>query len=256
MAQPWTAKDPQAVLDYIYRVPLDAGDHVSSSTPWITKLSGGVVIDSQSLAAAPNTTAEGYGQDVTVWLSGGTDGETCVFQASWSTAGGRTDDDIITLAVVSKEVPALLLTGYAKPAAAHLQARYPAFASVAASTVQYWLTDAERSVDVSWGEGDYAAALMALAAHNMALADLGPDQASLAGVPAGITQMRSGSLSLNFTPEAANARATGSFAATRYGQEYQLLLRRNRGGPLVSDTGVVPADIYEGAYPAFGRPGW
>jgi hypothetical protein len=240
MAQPWTAKDPQAVLDYVYRIPLDAGDSVSSATPWITKLSGDVVIDSQSLASAPNTTAEGYGQDVTVWLSGGTDGETCVFRAEWATAGGRTDDDIITMAVAAHEIDGLVLTGYAKPLPGHLTARYPAFAAVATSTIRAWLTDAERFVTTAWAEGDYAAGLMSLAAHNMALAGLGTDAAALVGVPAGITRMKSGSLELGFTDQAANARMSGGYDSTRYGAEYALLLRRNRGGPYVAPTGIVP----------------
>lgn len=239
----WTSKDPSAVLDYVYRIPLDAGDSVASGTPWVTKLSGTVNIDSQSLAVDPNETADGFGQDVTAWISGGADGETAVFRIAWVTTGGRTNDDVITLPIIAADLPVLALTGYAKPVPGHLQARYPAFSAVPASTVQYWLTDAERSVDTSWNEGDYAAALMALAAHNMTLAGIGTDAAALASVPVGITQMRSGSLGLSFTNEAANARMTGDFTATRYGQEYQLLLRRNRGGPLVTDSGV-PADYF------------
>lgn len=240
----WPAKDPDAVLDYVYRIPLSAGDSVASTTPWVTKLSGDVVIDDQALTAAPDTTAEGYGQDVTIWLSGGTDGETAVFKIEWATADTRTDDDIITLPVVAHELDVLALTGYAKPLPGHLIARYPAFAAVPVSTIRTWLSDAERFVDTSWAEGDYAAALMSLAAHNMALAGIGTGNASLAGVPVGITRMKSGSLELGFTDAAANARMSGTFTATRYGQEYQTLLRRNRGGPLVSSTGVVRHDPY------------
>lgn len=234
----WPAKDPDAVLDYVFRIALDAGDSVASSA--FTQLNGTVTIDSSTLAAAPDTTAGGYGQNLTVWLSGGVDGETSVFKVSWTTADGRTNEDIITLAVASAELPALLLMGYAKPLAGHLTARYPAFNAVSSATIAYWLTDAERSVDTSWGEGDYAAALMALAAHNMTVAGLGADAASLASVPVGLTRMKSGSLELGFTDAAANARMGGDFTATRYGQEYLALLRRNRGGPLVSDTGVLP----------------
>lgn len=244
----WPAKDPDAVLDYVYRIALDAGDSVSSGMPWVTKLSGDVVIDSQTLASPPDTTADGYGQDLTVWLSGGTNGETAVFRIAWETAGGRANDDVVTLAVIESDVEPLVLTDYAKPAPAHLSARYPAFAAVSSATIQYWLTDAERSVDATWSEGDYAAALMALAAHNMALAGLGLDSAALGSIPSGLTRMKSGSLELGFTEAAANARMTGSFDATRYGQEYQALLRRNRGGPLVQPTGALPTFGYP-AYP-------
>lgn len=245
----WPSKDPDAVLDYVYRIPLDDADSVTSHG--LTRLTGTVAIDSESIAAAPDSTALGFGQDVTARLSGGVDGETCVFRIAWTTAGGRDDDDVITLFVSSHEYEALVPTGYAKPLPPHLKARYPAFAAVDPGTVQYWLTHAERSVDTSWSEGDYAPALMALAAHNMTLAGLGTDGTAFAGVPVGITRMKSGSLELGLTEAAANARASGTLAATRYGQEYQMLLRRNRGGPLVSDTGVVPFP----AYPPFAY-GW
>jgi hypothetical protein len=43
----------------------------------------------------------------------------------------------------------------------------------------------------------------------------------------------------------------GDFTATRYGQEYRMLLRRNRGGPLVTDSGVPPTV----GYPPFAQ-GW
>lgn len=234
----WAPKDPDAVLDYLYTIPLDQGDTVASYT--LSLLAGTVAIDNQSRSGA----------DVTAWLSGGEDGETAVFKIEWTTTLSRTNDDIITLAVQSADVPDLALTGYAKPAPGNLIARYPAFAAVPVSTIRAWLTDAERFVTDSWGEGDYAAGLMSLAAHNMALAGLGTDAASLSGVPAGVTALKSGSLALNFTPEAANARLTGDLTATRYGQEFAQLQARNVGGPRVAATGIAPP----GAYPCFG--GW
>jgi hypothetical protein len=249
MTQPvrtWPSKDPDAVLDFVYRIPLDAGDSVSNSPPWITKLSGDVVIDSQSLASAANTTDEGYGQDVTIWLSGGTDGETALFEVSWTTAGTRLDDGLVQLPVVSSELPTLLLTDYMKPSTGHLIARYPAFADVPGSTIAYWLTDAERYVTDAWTERDYAAGLMALAAHNMTLAGLGTDAAAISGIPTGITRMKSGSLELGFTDAAANGRMGGDLLSTRYGAEYRALLIRNRGGVRVQPTGSIPC----GAYPS------
>jgi hypothetical protein len=87
----------------------------------------------------------------------------------------------------------------------------------------------------------------------MALAGLGTDGASLTGVPGGITRMRSGSLDLSFTNEAANARLNGGLVATRYGQEYQQLLSRNRGGARVTDTGAWPVEDF---WPYSGVYGW
>ena len=233
----WPAKDPDAVTDFAYTIPLDEGDTVASYT--FTKLTGDVAIDSHSRVDAV----------VTAWLSGGTEGETAVFRIAWTTADGREDDDVITVAVSAHEYEALELTDYARPLPPHLKARYAAFAAVDAGVIQYWLTDAERSVTNAWSEGDYAAGLMALAAHNMALAGYGTDAAALAGVPAGITRMKSGSLELGFTEAAANARATGSLESTRYGQEYAALLARNRGGPIIQPTGEAPIGVYPGVWP-------
>jgi hypothetical protein len=224
----WPAKDPQSVQDYEYTIPLDTGDSVSSYT--FSKLAGDVVIDSESRAGA----------DVTVWLSGGTDGETAVFRIAWATVGGRDDDDVITLFVSSHEYEALVLTDYAKPLPPHLKMRYPAFASIEAGTIQYWLTDAERYVTTAWTEGDYAAGLMALAAHNMALAGYGTEATAVAAIPIGVSRFKSGTLDVTLTEAATNARASGDLSSTRYGIEYRALLARNRGGPLVAPTGITP----------------
>jgi hypothetical protein len=230
MPETWPAKDPQAVKDYTFTIPLDEGDSVSAYT--FTKVSGDTVLDSHSRSGAV----------ITAWLSGGTDGETAVFKASWETVAGREDEDYITLPIAANDYVALELADYQKPLPQHLMARYPAFADVATTTIQYWLTDAERFVDESWTEGDYAAALMALAAHNMASAGLGTEASALTGIPAGLTKFKSGSLDVTFSEGAANDRATGALASTRYGAEFQALLRRNRGGALVLPTGTLPYD--------------
>jgi hypothetical protein len=232
----WTAKDPDAVLDYTFRIPLGAADSIAPGQATITKLSGDVVIDSQSLAATPDTEDGVFGQVLTVWLSGGTNGETAVFRVAWTTTLSRTDDDIITLPVIESDITPLLLTGYAKPASAHLVMRYSAFAAVPAATIAYWLTDAERYVTDAWSEGDYAAGLMALAAHNMALAGYGT-AGTLAAIPKGVSRFKSGTLDVTLTDATANG---SGFESTVYGAEYAALLRRNRAGPYVAPTGVVP----------------
>jgi hypothetical protein len=129
---------------------------------------------------------------------------------------------------------------YEAPAPADLIARYPAFTAVADETIQYWLTDAERFVDESWIEGDYAPALMARAAHEMALAGLGSEAEATADLPAGVTSFKSGSLSVQFSEGAAADRAAGSLASTRYGSEFVILRRRNKGGARLTETGTIP----------------
>lgn len=222
----WPAKDPDAVLDYVFTIPLDEGDTVASYD--LVLVDGTVVIDSD----------DNDGADVTAWLSGGTAGETNVFRIEWTTAGGRTDERIVTLAIVDQV--ALELDGYAKPSAADLKARYPAFADVADATVQSWLTDAERNVDTTWIEADYPAALMAHAAHAMAMQGIGA--ASGAGaLPAGVTRFKSGAMDVTVSEAAASAQAKGGYAASPYGREFARLQRRSFGGPRAVAGGTVPS---------------
>lgn len=178
--------------------------------------------------------------EVTALLSGGVDGETSVFRITWATSGGREDEVYITLPVTSADYVALEYTDYMKPLPQHLVVRYPAFEDVPTATIQYWLTDAERFVDTSWAEGDYAPALMALAAHNMVSAGLGTDAAALADMPAGVTRLKSGSLDVSFAEGATADRLSGALTASRYGAEYSLLRRRNKGGPRITATGALP----------------
>lgn len=133
---------------------------------------------------------------------------------------------------------------YTPPTPANLIQRYPAFAAVPTPTIQYWLTDAERFVDTSWMEQDYAPALMALAAHNMVSAGLGTDGALASVVPAGVSKFKSGVLDVSFSDGATADRLSGALTASRYGGEFQLLRRRNKAGPRVSATGSIPCGPY------------
>lgn len=121
---------------------------------------------------------------------------------------------------------------YDVPTAADLIARYPAFATVAEATINVWITDAAATgVDTSWPEADYAPAILALAAHNMALLDIG-DHGEVAGYKAqGLTSIRSGGFSANFSDKAVADAAAGGLLATPYGRAYRLILRRVKGGP-------------------------
>lgn len=233
----WPAKDPDAILDYSYIIPLDEGDTVESHT--FTRVSGTVVIEDEDIDEAT----------VTARLSGGVDTETSVFKITWVTEAGREDEDYVTLRVIAADYVALGLTDYQKPLPQHLVARYAAFAEVPTATIQYWLTDAERFVDTSWTEGDYAAALMALAAHNMVSAGLGADAAALADLPAGVSRFKSGTLDVSFAEGATADRLSGALTASRYGAEYAMLRRRNKGGVRVTATGTVPTYPYgDGGY--------
>lgn len=122
------------------------------------------------------------------------------------------------------------------PTPANLQLRYPAFAAVADEVIQYWLTDAERFVDTTWAEADYGPALMALAAHNMALGGIGSAASQL---PAGVTRFKSGAMDVTIAESVASQSSASGYASTRYGREYAALLRRNFAGPRLVQTGVA-----------------
>jgi len=118
---------------------------------------------------------------------------------------------------------------YVLPTPTTLRIRYSAFVSVDESAIQYWLTDAERFVDTSWDEADYAPALMAKAADSMVRnAVAGIVQGVSAELPAGVTSFRSASFSASVTEAAANRSLTG---ANLYGAEFASLQRRNFAGP-------------------------
>lgn len=112
--------------------------------------------------------------------------------------------------------------------------RYPAFVAVPDQTVQYWLTDAERIVTTGWIEADYDVAIMAHAAHEMALAGLEGGSGGGGGTMEGVTSFRSASMSVTFSDAHAARLSAGGWEATRYGREFLIYLRRNRGGPVVA----------------------
>jgi hypothetical protein len=124
---------------------------------------------------------------------------------------------------------------YDLPSPSDLIARYPAFTAVDPTTIQYWLTDAQRYVDTSWIEGDYAPALIAHAAYDMARVSVpglaGAYEAEL--VAGGVTDFQSASVRLRFSDEAVKAAVAGGYGSNIYGIEYYALLRRNKAGPRV-----------------------
>lgn len=127
---------------------------------------------------------------------------------------------------------------YTAPTAADLKTRYPAFTPVPDATIDYWIADAGRMVDASWFEADQKPAALSLAAHNMALSGVLP-KTGAASLPAGVTRFRSASMDVGLSDAAANRALTGGYAATPYGQEFAVMLRRNRGGPrLVGCVGL------------------
>jgi hypothetical protein len=138
---------------------------------------------------------------------------------------------------------------YDLPTVADLIARYPAFAAVAEATINIHLADAATSVDTSWIEADYAPAITALAAHNMALLGIGAHGETAGYARAGVTRIRSGNFDASFSEGAVAKASGGEFNATPYGRTYRTLLQRSKGGPRVVAGRLTGGDMYPG--PAF-----
>jgi hypothetical protein len=137
---------------------------------------------------------------------------------------------------------------YTIPTAANLKAKYPAFAAVADATVDLYLADAARDrVDTSWIEGDYAPAIMAAAAHEMALLGMAAQSETAGHLAAGVASLKSGNFQVSFSAEATKRASRGGLDATPYGEAYKRLLKRNKNGPRV----VARAD-YAGSPPSDG----
>lgn len=128
---------------------------------------------------------------------------------------------------------------YTPATAAKLKARFSAFADTPDETIEYWLTDALDRIVLTdeWADPDGPVAQMLVAAHNMAMDGLGGSGGL--DLPAGVTSMRSGGLSLSFDAETARAQAAGGWAATKYGAQYLSLLRLRSGGARHTTLGAV-----------------
>lgn len=236
MALEWTPKDPDETLDYRINWADRLGtDTINSST--YSVVSGTVSIVSQTSA---DTTS-------TVILSGGVDGETALLQCRIVTTGTNTLEETVSLPIRATAPAALVVTGYAAPTASNLVALYPAFAGVPAATVSAWLTRALAEIDTSWIEADYPFAVMLLACHFMAMQGLGTSSDTAGLLQSGVSEMKSGALSLKFSEGAASEASRGGYGSTQWGREFTALLRRSKGGPRVSGAPSPVIGVYGAA---------
>lgn len=92
----WGPKDPDEVIDYTLDWQdtdfpvLEVGETIATSA--VSVVSGTVVIDSST----------DDGTVVTVWLSGGTEGEKAEILNRITTTGGRTYDQTVSIRIRSK----------------------------------------------------------------------------------------------------------------------------------------------------------
>ncbi|MBN9084334.1 MAG: hypothetical protein BGP04_13025 [Rhizobiales bacterium 62-17] len=134
--------------------------------------------------------------------------------------------------------------------AVDLAARYPAFAAVDPVLVTLVLDEARSAVDDSWIDADQKPALLAYAAHRLALeghdgglgesghtVPIGDETMNVSGpvetVEVGDTKVKFADANGATTPGAAAITGSG-FEATVYGRYYLELLRRSQPAVLVA----------------------
>lgn len=116
------------------------------------------------------------------------------------------------------------------PTPAEFKARHTAFAALSDPVIQAILTEANRSVDTTWTEGDYKNAIMYLAAH--ILTTEGALDSTVIGKPGLISSESLGDASTSYAV-AKSSRYEGELGSTIYGRRYLDLMRVNVGGPIV-----------------------
>lgn len=128
------------------------------------------------------------------------------------------------------------------PTAADLKARYPEFAPVGDALVSAVIGEAALFVDESWRESDRAPAILARAAHMLALeGEPARAQGSGSGVANGtVRRVKVGDVETEFAPriQGAEASAMSSMSLgltdTPYGKRFLELRRRNFPGVVVA----------------------
>jgi hypothetical protein len=235
----WTAKDPDEILDYTYDWSLDLQEGETLLPAAVPPEDGSQFLT--ETAAGTTVVSTDYGPDfVTVVISGGTLSEEAVFTTRVRTTADRVLEDTVVLPIRSTIVPVPYPGGYVEPTAANLLCFFPEFNTVAEPIISAYLKRASTTVDTSWSEGDFGYARMLLAAHLMTVNGIGSSSqaASIADGSGEFRSMAIGPLRLERFDKG-SAAETG-YAATRYGREFQTLLRRNRGGPRVAGYSSAP----------------
>lgn len=208
----WPAKRQDEVLSYTWTPPLENGEHIDAIT--VTRISGDAVVDDSEYS---NTAA-------TVTISNGTSDS--AFELTVTTALGQTYQTTALLQVAPEHDTDV----------ATFLAAFPGFAGVADATLAFWIGRAQGAIDSSWSSHDKDFAGYLLAAHYLTLNGLGTGaEAELAsnGVT-GMTRLKSGAFEISM----ANVESKGAYSGTRYGLQFMELLRRNKGGPIVTGGGV------------------
>lgn len=111
------------------------------------------------------------------------------------------------------------------PTATELKTRYPDFVDVADATVTAFIADATRFVDDTWFADDIDRAIMALAAHMMAMEGLGANAVSRAGAGV-VTSYKLGDAAETYAPPGGGGSGS-EYEATAYGRTFLRIMAAN-----------------------------
>lgn len=135
------------------------------------------------------------------------------------------------------------------PAPSVLKTRYPAFKDADDALVTLLLQEALGAVDETWIVGDQQPALLAYAAHLLAVERMGEqsvtlDDGSTLATAGPLKSASVGPASFDFSDSALSIQAqqnasTNGLASTPFGRRYLELLRKNKPGVLVASAPVA-----------------
>jgi hypothetical protein len=219
----WTAKDPNETRDYIWTVPLDAGDTIVAHTATVAH-GNHITIPTSSVDGA----------NVVVWIAGGNHNETAIVTLTATTDGGRTFEATFTLKIIDTDQAFELA----------FKAAFPAFADTPRDAIAYWHGRAEAVITDAYGDQkDHAT--MLLTAHHLTMQGQGGGAAAQRMSKfGGATRVKSGSLELAWD----GGGDSMGFKATIYGQELWPIARNVLGIGGVTATGTVPTYTQFGGY--------
>lgn len=148
------------------------------------------------------------------------------------------------------------------PTADALTTRYPAFKGTDVGLINAILQEALGAVDETWIPADQQPALLAYAAHLLAIERMGDqsvtlDDGSVLPTAGPLKSASVGPASFDFSDAALSIQAqqnasTNGLASTPFGRRYLELLRRNKPAVAVASAPVA----YPGMIPGFGPWGY
>lgn len=123
---------------------------------------------------------------------------------------------------------------YTAPTPTEFKTRFPEFASETDERVQIFIDEAMTQIDTSWLEKDYKNAIMYLAAHKLAGANAATSSGGGNANTGPISSESFQGMSRSYDNSKMTAAQSSAYGGTSYGQEYYILLKKNKPGIMVA----------------------